>query len=129
MDHWRYVVSDPIDPRFRVTAVIEKEELLIDIRTELESGERSAALNTADQVRRILAHFFPRYRSVRTTWRFGENLAAFNRYTAAGATLEEAALRTAVGHQLALAGYPRPLILSLEGFPARYTKIVVRFRK
>jgi hypothetical protein len=129
MDHWRYLVSDPSDPRFRVTALIEEEELVIDIRTELESGERSGALNAADQLRRILARFFPRYKSIRTSWRFGENLVALNRCTAAGATPEEAALRTPLGHQLALAGYPRPVILSLEGFPARYTKIVVSFRK
>ena len=74
MDHSRYLVSDPNDPRFRVTALIEEEELVIDIRTELESGERSAALNAADQLRRILARFFPRYKSIRTSWRFGENL-------------------------------------------------------
>lgn len=129
MDHWRYLVSDPNDPRFRVTALIEEEELVIDIRTELESGERSATLNAADQLRRILAHFFPRYKSIRTSWWFGENLVAFNRSTAAGATPEEASIRTPVGHQLALAGYPHPLILSLEGFSARHTKIVVRFRK
>jgi hypothetical protein len=129
MDHWRYVMTDLSDPRFRVTALIEEQELVIDIRTELETGERSATLNAADQLRRILAHFFPRYKSIRTSWQFGENLVAFNRCTAAGATAEEAALRTALGHQLALAGYPRPLILSLEGFPARYTKIVVRFCK
>jgi hypothetical protein len=129
MDHWRYVVSDPTDPRFQVTGVIEEGELLIDIRTELESGERSAALNGADQVRKILAHFFPRYTSIRISWRFGENLAAFNRATAAGATPEQAAVRTALGHQLALAGFPRASIRALEGFPARYTKIIVSFEK
>jgi hypothetical protein len=129
MNHWRYVMTDPSDPRFQVTALIEEGELVIDIRTELESGERSAALNTADQLRKILARFFPRYRSIRTSWQFGDNLVAFNRCVAAGATPEEAALRTALGHQLALAGYPRPLVLSLEGSPARYTKIVVSFRK
>jgi hypothetical protein len=129
MDHSQSVVVDPSDPRFRVTALIEEEELVIDLRTELESGERSAALKAADQLRRILARFVPRYRSIRISWRFGENLVAFNRCTATGATPEEAAQRTAVGHQLALAGYPRPQILTLEGFTARYTKVVVSFRK
>jgi hypothetical protein len=129
MDHSRYAVSDPSDARFRVTALIEEEQLVIDLRTELESGERSAVLNAADQLRRILARFVARYRSVRISWQFGENLVAFNRCTAAGATPEEAALRTPIGHQLALAGYPRPLILSLEGFSARYTKVVVSFGK
>jgi hypothetical protein len=129
MDHSRYVVSDPSDPRFRIAALIEEEELVIDIRTELESGERSATLNAADQLRKILARLFPRYKSIRSSWQFGENLGAFNRGMAAGATPEEAALRTPLGHQLALAGYPRPVILSLEGFPARHTKVIVRFRK
>jgi hypothetical protein len=129
MDHWRYSVSDPVDPRFQVTAVIEGEELVIEIRTELESGERSAALNGADQLRRVLAHFSPRYTSIRTSWWFGLNLTGFNRATAAGATPEQAATRTAFGHQIALAGFSHALIRSLEGSPGRYTKIVVSFGK
>ena len=129
MEHYRYSVLDPGDPRFFANAVVEEEELLIEIRTELASGERSAALNGANQLRQILAHFFPRYKSIRTSWCFGENLATFNRATAAGATTEEAVLRTAVGHQVALAGFSRVLIRSLEGFPARYTKIVVSFMR
>jgi hypothetical protein len=127
MDHYRYSATDPGDPRFCATAVVEDEELLIDIRTELESGERSAVLIGADQLRKILAHFFPRYKSVRTSWWFGENLATFNRGIAAGATPEEAVVRALMGHQLALAGFSRIVIQSLEGFPDRYTKIVVRF--
>lgn len=128
-NHYRYWVSDPADPRFRATAVLENEELLIDIRTELESGERSAVLSEPDQLRKILAHFFSRYKSIRTSWWVGNNLTTFNRATAAGATPEEAAVRTALGHQVALAGFSHPLIRSLEGFPARYTKIVVSFRR
>jgi hypothetical protein len=127
MEHYRYSVSDPGDPRFFATAVVEEEELLIDIRRELPSGERSAALNGSSQLRQILAHFYPRYKSIRTTWCFGENLVTFNRATAAGATPEEAVLRTTLGHQIALAGFARVLIRSLEGSPGRYTKIVVSF--
>jgi hypothetical protein len=127
MDHYRYSATDPDDPRFCATAVVEDEELLIDIRTELESGERSAVLNGPDQLRKILAHFFPRYKSVRTSWWCGENLATFNRGVAAGATPEEAVVRAPMGHQLALAGFSRIVIQSLQGFPARYTKIVLRF--
>ena len=127
MEHYRYSVSDQGDPRFFANAVVEEKELLIDIRTELPSGERSAALNGSNQVRQILAHFFPRYKSIRTSWCFGENLVTFNRATAAGAMPEEAVLRTTLGHQIALAGFGRVLIRSLEGFPGRYTKIVVSF--
>jgi hypothetical protein len=129
MEHYRYSVSDPADPRFFATAVVEEEELLIDIRTELASGERSTALNGLSQLRQILAHFFPRYKSIRTSWWLGEDLATINRATAAGATPEEAVLRTTLGHQIALAGFARVLIRSLEGFPARYTKIVVSFMR
>ena len=127
MEHYRYSVSDPGDPRFFATGVVEGEELLIEIRTELPSGERSTALNGPNQLRQILAHFFPRYKSIRTSWCFGENLVTFNRATAAGATPEEAVLRTTFGHQVALIGFARVLIRSLEGFPGRYTKIVVNF--
>jgi hypothetical protein len=129
MEHYRYSVLDPGDSRFVANAVVEGEELLIEIRTELASGERSAALNGANQLRQILAHFFPRYKSIRTSWCFGENLVTFNRATAAGATTEEAVLRTTLGHQIALAGFSRVLIRSLEGFPGRYTKIVVSFMR
>jgi hypothetical protein len=129
MDHWRYSVSDPGDPRFHATALIEEDELLVDIRTELESGERSTVLNGAEQLRRMLAHFFPRFQSVRISWWFGENLKTFNRAIAAGATPEEAAGRTALGHQFALAGFSHVLIRTLEGHPARYTKIVISFRR
>jgi hypothetical protein len=129
MDHWRYLVSDPVRSSFYARGEIEEEELLIDIRTELESGERSAVLHGADQLRKILAHFFPRYKSVRVSWWFGENLVTFNRALASGATLEAAAQRTVFGHQVALAGFSRALILSLEGSPARYTKVVVSFSR
>jgi hypothetical protein len=127
MEHYRYSVSDPGDARFFATGVVEGEELLIEIRTEMPSGERSAALNGPNQLRQILAHFFPRYKSIRTSWCFGENLVTFNRATAAGATPEEAVFRTTLGYQIALAGFARVLIRSLEGFPGRYTKIIVSF--
>ncbi len=129
MDHYRYSVSDPVDPRFKATGVIEREELIIDLHTESESSERSADLWMPDQVRKIMAHFVPRYKSVRTHWCVGDNLVTFNRAIAAGATPEEAAIRTLLGHQVALAGYSRAEIRSLEGNPGRYTKVVVSFLK
>ena len=76
-----------------------------------------------------MAHFVPRYKSVRTSWSVGENLIAFNRAIAAGAAPEVAAIRTSFGHQVALAGYSRAEIISLEGDPARYTKVAVSFLK
>jgi len=127
MDHYRYFISDPADPRFQATAMIENGELVIDIRTELESGARSTALQEADQLRKILTHFFPLYTSIRTSWCYGQNLAALNRAIASGAAPEEAALKTMLGHQIALAGFSRARIRSLEGFPARYKRVAVSF--
>jgi hypothetical protein len=107
MHHDRYSVSDPFDSRFRATGVIECEELVIDLQTESESGDLSVNLWAPDHLRKIMAHFVPRYKSVRTSWCVGDNLVTFNRAIAAGATPEEAAIRTLTGHQLALAGYSR----------------------
>jgi hypothetical protein len=129
MDHYKYQVSDPIDSRFRVTAFVDSGELAFDIRTELESGERSTVLRGPDQLRKILAHFSPRYQSLRVCWSHGDNLKDFNRAIAAGVTHEEAVLRTWTGQQLALSGYSNVAIRTLEGSPSRYTKVVACFRK
>jgi hypothetical protein len=129
VSHYRYSVTDPDDPRFQATGVIEGRELVVDLRVELESGERSAVLRAPEQLMKIMAHFAPRYNSVRTSWWIGENLMAFNRAIAAGDTPEVAATRTLLGRQVALAGYPRTKIRLLEGYPARYTKVVVSFSR
>jgi hypothetical protein len=129
MDHYKYQISDPIDSRFQVNAFVDAGELALDIRTELETGERSTVLRGPDQLRKILAHFVLRYDSLRVCWTQGENLKDFNRAVAAGATHEEAVLRTWTGHQLALSGYSNFAIRTLEGSPCRYTKVVVCFRK
>ena len=129
MNHYTYHVADPIDPRFEVTASINEGELLFDIRVELETGERSTVLRGPDELRKILAHFVPRYQRVRVCWSYGDNLKIFNRATAVGATADEAALRTWTGNQLALAGYSSVSIQSLEGSTGRFTKAVVCFRK
>jgi len=129
MNHYKYHVSDPIDPRFEATAYVDRSELLFDLKVELESGERSTILRAPDQLRKILAHFAPRYDSLRFSWSYGENLKAFNRAAATGASKEEAALQTVIGRQVALAGYENASIQTLEGLPARYTKVVVSFRK
>ena len=129
MNHYRYHVLDPVDPRFEATATVNEGELLCDIRVELETGERSTVLRGPDQLRKILAHFIPRYQSVCVCWSYGDSLKAFNRAMAAGAIADEAALRTWVGHQLAMAGYSSVSIQSLEGSTTRFTKVTVCFRK
>ena len=129
MNHYEYHVTDPIDSRFEATASVNKGELLFNITIELESGERSTVLRAPDELRKILAHFVPRYQTVRVCWSYGDNLKAFNRATSVGATADEAALRTWTGHQLALAGYSNVSIQSLEGSTGRFTKVTVCFGK
>lgn len=127
IDHYRYAVIDPIDPRFEASATVGRGELLLTIRTELESGERSPAIRKSDQFRKIVAHFARRFESIVVTWSYGDDLTAFNRAIAAGATPEEAASRTWTGLQGAAAGYSRVVVRSLEKMPGRYSKVVVTF--
>jgi hypothetical protein len=129
MNYRVYRAVDPDDPRFEAAAVLEGNELSLDIRVELETGERSINLQWPDQLRRILTYFANRYESLKVCWSYGDNLKAFNRASAAGADLRRAALRTPIGHQLGLAGYREIAIESLEGLPGWHTKVVVCFRK
>jgi hypothetical protein len=127
MEHYDYSVSDPVDPRFEASATVQRGQLLLSIRTQLESGERSPALREAEQFRKIVAHFARRFHSISVSWSYGDDLAAFNRAAAAGATPEEAALRTCTGQQAAVAGFSRVQIESLERQPGRYSKVAVNF--
>lgn len=127
LGHYNYAVSDPIDPRFQAFATVQRGELLLTIRTQLESGERSPALREPDQFRKIVAYFARRFTSISVSWSYGDDLAAFNRAIAAGSTPEEAALRTWTGLQVAAAGYSRVTVRSLEKQPGRYSKVVVSF--
>ncbi|PWT80915.1 MAG: hypothetical protein C5B58_10670 [Acidobacteria bacterium] len=129
MNYNEYHATDPIDPRFEAVAFLEADELIFDIRVQLESGERSTNLRWQEQLRKILAYFAKRFKTLRVCWSYGENLTAFNRAIAAGAEPEWAARRTFIGHELYLAGYSDVSIRSQEGLRARYTKVVVSFRK
>ena len=129
MDHYNYSVSDPVDPRFQVSATVRRGELLLTIRVQLESGERAPALREAEQFRKIVTHFARRFHSIGVSWTYGDDLAAFNRAIAAGAAPEEAALRTWTGQQAAAAGYSRARVRSLERQPGRYCKVAVSFGK
>jgi len=129
MDHYDYSVADPVDPRFQASATVQRGELLLTIRVQLESGERAPALREAEQFRKIVTHFARRFHSIGVSWTYGDDLAAFNRAIAAGAAPEEAALRTWTGQQAAAAGYSRARVRSLERQPGRYCKVAVSFGK
>ena len=129
MDHYDYFVSDRLDPRFQASATVQRGELCLTIRTQLESGERAPSLREAEQFRKIVAHFARRFHSISVSWTYGDDLAAFNRAIAAGAAPEEAALRTWTGQQAAAAGYSRVQVRSLERQPGRYSRVAVSFGK
>jgi len=123
----RYSASDPANPRFQAFATLEEDELTLLIRTKLPNGQRSTVLHGAEQFKKILVHFAGRFRSIRGSWSYDDNLATFNRAVLAGASPEEAALKTWTGQQAAAAGYGRAVIRSVEGQPGNYTKVVASF--
>jgi hypothetical protein len=123
----RYSVTDPANPRFQAFATLEDDEVTLLIRTKLPTGQRSTVLRGADQFRKILVHFAGRFKSIRGSWSYDDNLATFNRAVLAGLSQEEAALKTWTGQQAAAAGYTRAVIRSVEGQPGNYTKVVASF--
>jgi hypothetical protein len=123
----QYSARDPANPRFQAFATLDNDELSLVIRTKLPNGERSTVLRGAEQFKKILVHFAGRFKGIRGSWSFDDNLAAFNRAVLAGEPHEEAALKTWTGQQAAAAGYGRVVIRSLEGQPGSYEKVVASF--
>lgn len=124
----RYLVMDPANPRLKAEAHLEGDgELSLSFRTILEGGERSALLRGEEQFERVMLHFAGKVKSIRGSWSYGTNLAKFNEATGAGRAAEKAALETWTGEQAVAQGYGKVAVVSLEGKPGAYTKVVVRF--
>jgi hypothetical protein len=124
----RYLVMDPANPRLKAEAHLEGDgELSLSFRTILEGGERSELLRGEEQFERVMMHFGGKVKSIRGSWSYGTNLAKFNEATGAGRSAEKAAFETWTGQQSAAQGYTKVAVVSLEGKPGAYTKVVVRF--
>jgi hypothetical protein len=124
----RYLVMDPANPRLKAEAHLEGDgELSLSFRTVLENGQRSEVLRGEEQFERVMLHFGGQVKSIRGSWSYGSNLAAFNKATGAGRAAEKAALETWTGEQAVAQGYAKVQVVSLEGQPGAYTKVVVRF--
>jgi len=123
----RYAVYVSAHPRLQAFAVIDNGELSITVRTRLEDGTRSPLLHGTEQFKRILSHFSGQFMGIQGSWSFGDNLAAFNRATAGGMPIEDAARQTWTGRQAAAAGYARVVVRLLEGTPGAYTRVKVVF--
>jgi hypothetical protein len=95
MDDLRqYSARDPANPRFQAFATLDNEELSLVIRTKLPNGQRSTVLRGAEQFKKILVHFAGRFKGIRGSWSFDDNLADFNRAILAGGSQEKAAAKT-----------------------------------
>ena len=125
----RYHVSDAGNERLSAFATVEEGEILITLRAQLPDGTRSPLLRGAEQFQRILAHFSGRFRGIRGSWSYGDNLEAFNNAIRAGRTLEAAALETWTGQQAAAAGYTHVIIRSTEGAPGNFQRALVVFER
>jgi len=123
----RYAVYVSAHPRLQAFAVIDNGELSITLRTRLEDSTRSPLLRSAEQFERILSHFSGKFMVIQESWSFGDNLAAFNRATASGMPVEDAARQTWTGRQATAAGYARVVVRLLQGTPGAYTRVKVVF--
>jgi hypothetical protein len=103
-------------------------ELSLTIRTVVD-GQRSKVMRGATEFRAILDHFEGKFDGIRGAWSYGDNLAEFNKLTAARKSLEEAALGTWTGEQAIAAGYAKVTVRSVIGTPGAYTKVDVLFHK
>jgi RHS repeat-associated protein len=123
-----YYVQDPAHPRFYAKGnVTPRGELSISIRTELESGQRSALLRGQEQFERIVKFFEGRFSSIKGSWQFGKNLDKFNELTAKGVSPEAAAGQTWAAEQAAAAGFKKVTVENLQGTPGKYESVQVLF--
>jgi hypothetical protein len=71
----------------------------------------------------MINHFGDTAKGVVGSWTYGDNLAAFNRLTAQGMSLEEAAAQTWTGMQAARNGFTKVEAIA-EGAPGAYTRVL-----
>lgn len=124
----QYLVEDTAHRRFIAMGQVGRHgELLISIRNQLETGQRSTLLKGSEQFRAILGFFEGKFTSIHGNWQFGTNLARFNELTAQGLSPEVAAARTWTGQQAADAGFRSVRILHSQGEPGKYTSVKVEY--
>jgi hypothetical protein len=67
-------------------------------------------------------------RGVVGSWTYGDNLVAFNRLTAQGMSLEEAAAQTWTGAQSVKNGFTRVEVIA-KGAPGAYSRVLAKFTR
>ncbi len=126
----RYYMVDAENPKLYAVGHVYTgtTHLSLTIRTVVD-GQRSKVMRGATEFRAILDHFEGKFDGILGAWSYGDNLAEFNKLTAARKSLEEAALGTWTGQQSIAAGYARVTVRSVIGTPGAYTKVDVLFHK
>lgn len=81
------------------------------------------------RVRNILDHFSGRFRAIRRSWSFGDNLDAFNKAIRNGKSATDATFETWTGQQAAEHGYTHAVVRNLEGSPGNYAKVNITFMR
>jgi hypothetical protein len=126
----RYAVEDPANFRFMARGSVNASgELSIDLRMQLESGERSTLLRGSEQFQAILDFFRGKFTAFKGHWQAGSNLAKFNELTAEGVPEKVAAGLTWTGEQAKAAGYTKVTVQKTEGTPGHYTSVKVLFQR
>ena len=75
----------------------------------------------------MMEHFGSKAKGVVGSWSYGDNLARFNQLVAQGMTPAKAAAQTWTGTQAARFGFTTVRIVTTEGAPGAYTKVIVEF--
>ena len=125
----RFLVRDTSHKRFQAAATLEGDELLLIIRTKLEDGTRSTLLRGSELFTSALRHFEGRFKAIRGSWHYGDNIAEVNELTAKGMPLLEAAKKTWTGKRAAEAGFTRVSIRHADGRTGAYTDVLAIFSK
>lgn len=75
-----------------------------------------------------IKHFGDSAKGVVGSWTHGDNLSAFNRLTAQGLLLEEAAFQTWTGGQAARNGFTKVEVFAAEA-PGAFTRVLAKFTR
>jgi len=77
----------------------------------------------------MINHFGTNAQGIVGSWSYGCNLARFNQLTAQGMSLEQAAAATWTGTQAARHGFTTGNVVTAQGLPGAYTRVLAVFTR
>src|SRR4051812_13076647 len=78
---------------------------------------------------RMMEHFGDRVVAIQGNWTYGDNLAAVNRLTGSGVSLESAAVQAPTGRYAAAHGIGRATVIAAAGVAGAHVSVRVRFER